>query len=180
MLSFLFLFAVTAQKIEINEKAHMTGFVYDSTEKYDYVITAGHIMDTEPEKIVISGDEAKIIALDYDKKNAESDCALLRKNKGSESKRAIFRTSEPLEDEALTYFGFGHKDKCYINVTDDYVGDVFSFVPPPIPGDSGSPVLDDKGRVVGIVVSYVPGLEVRVGLAVRSSRIVKFIQEKRK
>jgi len=176
----LLLFAVTAQKIEINEKASMTGFVYDSTDKYDYVISAGHIMETDPKKIIIEGADANIIAVDYDRKNAESDCALLRKAKSSKVERAVFRTTKPVEDEVLTYYGFGHNTKCTVNVTDDYDGEVFSFYPPPIPGDSGSPILDDKGRVVGIVVSYVPGLEVRVGLAVHSSRIVKFIQEKRK
>jgi hypothetical protein len=146
------------QNDEIISASSGSGFAVSSD---GYVITNHHVIDGCEKVVVhIKGKELPVTIVTYDPQN---DLALL---KGDFRPKTIFPLSnnrpELLQDIYVAGFPFGDKFSTSVKVTKGIIssltglGNNFSNIQIDAslqPGNSGGPILDDLGNVVGVAVS---------------------------
>ena len=135
-----------------------TGLLIDNK----YVLTASHVIDDADEILVEFSDDAPIKANVY-KKNAEEDWAVLKLDTECNALPVSFAQEIQLGDKVYT-LGFptasllGKSIKYADGSVSALTGmmnntNTFQFSAPIQPGNSGGPIFDKDGRVVGIVLS---------------------------
>lgn len=114
-----------------------------------HALTAAHVVGASDAVIKAKdGDvEAKVIAIDM-----YHDRALLRAAREITTKWRVLREDPPAEGETVFAIGFGGRGYGYTR------GQARNgkLTGSAIPGDSGGPVVDQQGRIVGIITGYSP------------------------
>ena len=145
-------------KSDMIDFASGTGMLIDKS----HVLTASHVVDDADEIVVEFSDSVPIKATVY-RKNAEEDWAVLKLDAECAALPISCASETQLGDKVYT-LGFPSASLLgkSIKYTDGSVSaltgmmdDVKTFqISAPIqPGNSGGPIFDEKGRVVGIVLS---------------------------
>ncbi len=143
---------------DVLDVATGTGLLIDNK----YVLTASHVIDDADEILVEFSDDAPIKANVY-KKNAEEDWAVLKLDAECNALPVSFASKIQLGDKVYT-LGFptasllGKSIKYADGSVSSLTGmmnntNMFQFSAPIQPGNSGGPIFDKDGRVVGIVLS---------------------------
>ena len=140
-----------------NGLATGTGFFIS----YDgHLLTNEHVVAQARELMVFVGDtahKARIVSL-----NEQDDIAILKIN--LKTKPLAIKSSEPFAGTGITVLGFpnigiqGNEIKStfgYVNAASGLKGDqrYFQFSAEIQPGNSGSPVIDEQGYVIGVATS---------------------------
>lgn len=114
-----------------------------------HALTAAHVVGASDAVIKAKdGDvEAKVIAIDM-----YHDRALLRAAREITTKWRVLREDPPAEGETVFAIGYGGRGYGYTR------GQARNgkLTGSAIPGDSGGPVVDQQGRIVGIITGYSP------------------------
>ena len=145
-------------KSDMIDFASGTGMLIDKS----YVLTASHVIDDADEILVEFSDSVSIKATVY-RKNAEEDWAVLKLDAECEALPISYASKIQLGDKIYT-LGFPSASLLgkSIKYTDGSVSALtgmmddakrFQISAPIQPGNSGGPIFDEKGRVVGIVLS---------------------------
>lgn len=139
-----------------------TGFVVHRSGK---ILTNAHVVEGCSEIAVAEGFRASVTALD-----SEVDLALLQTDSGEWTSVASFAARPARLNSDVTVMGFPlHGLLGGLNVTRGSVsaisglrndGDMFQITAAVQPGNSGGPVLDDQGSVVGVVQSKLNAVKV--------------------
>lgn len=135
-----------------------TGMLIDKS----YVLTASHVIDEADEILIEFSDCMPIKATVY-QKNAEEDWAVLKLDAECEAQPISYSPEIQLGDKIYT-LGFPSASLLGKNIkyTDGSVSALtgmmddaktFQISAPIQPGNSGGPIFDDQGRVIGIVLS---------------------------
>jgi S1-C subfamily serine protease len=163
--------AVETQRCAQPNRFHGVGVVVDD----DLVLTAGHVVEGELRDLRVDGEPAVVVALDR-----RTDLALL----GTElpdTAPAVLTGEIPGSARLLTAAGGRdvdidrHVTLVVEHATDraTYRRDVVFFTPGVVDGESGSPLVDDAQRLVGVVIADQDG----EGLAVTAAEIVTLLGE---
>lgn len=141
--------AVVAQPCASPNRDHGVGVVVGP----DLVATAAHVVDGDRRLLTVDGRPASVLVVD-----ARTDLALLR----AEVAGPGATTTDAAPDHGVVRTPDGDRDvdvrRTGRLVVDDatdgvrYERDVHTFTPGVEPGTSGAPLLDDDGRLAGIVV----------------------------
>ena len=145
-------------KSDMIDFASGTGMLIDKS----HVLTASHVIDDADEILVEFSDSVSIKATVY-RKNAEEDWAVLKLDAECEALPISYASKIQLGDKIYT-LGFPSASLLgkSIKYTDGSVSALtgmmddakrFQISAPIQPGNSGGPIFDEKGRVVGIVLS---------------------------
>ncbi len=145
-------------KSDMIDFASGTGMLVDKS----HVLTASHVIDDADEILVEFSDGMPIKATIY-RKNAEEDWAVLKLDAESKALPISYVPDIQLGDKVYT-LGFPSASLLgkSIKYTDGSVSaltgmmddtNTFQISAPIQPGNSGGPIFDEKGRVVGIVLS---------------------------
>jgi S1-C subfamily serine protease len=165
-----------------------TGFVVRAE---GLIITNFHVTRDCRQVETLDGKQLSSIA-----SSPELDISLLQARGELQKKVAIFRNSEPALGEPVTAFGFpltGLLSKAG-NVTTGIVSadtgfrdnsSQFQITAPVQPGNSGGPLLDQYGNVIGVVVSKLDAAKVsdltgdipqNVNFGIKGAEAIKFMQ----
>jgi len=149
---------VTPKQTKIYSAASGTGFAITKT---GYVITNNHVIDGCSR--VRIHDKGKSVIATIVSKDSMNDLALL---KGDFKPRKVFRLSQQspslLQDVFVAGYPFGKSISSSVKVTKGIVssltgiGNNFSNIQIDAalqPGNSGGPIVDDKGNVIGVAVA---------------------------
>lgn len=153
---------VTVQTCDMPTQSHGFGALIAQ----DVVVTAGHTVEGDLRSLTVDGEAAEVIALDR-----RLDLALLRVDVDAD---VLDLSTEPAETARLLGAGRGSaidivKTATLIvhDATDEqrYERIVHTIAPGVAGGTSGAPVVDDEGRVLGIVVLDDRGRDVAYAVA---------------
>lgn len=114
-----------------------------------HALTAAHVVGSS-EAVIKANDgdvAAKVVAIDL-----YHDRALLRADREITTKWRVLREDMPVDGETVFAIGFGGRGYGYTR-GQARGGKLTGSA---IPGDSGGPVCDQQGRVVGIITGYSP------------------------
>lgn len=179
-----------------NELRFGSGFIYKTDNKYGYILTNEHVIDEANNFIVktVSNEEIKAELLGNDK---YLDVAVLRIPKDKVTVTAKIGSSENIqlgETIALVgtsisedYFnavtgghisGLNRKVTASINSKDDWMQDVIQIDAPINHGNSGGPLVNAGGEVIGIITlkTVSQGVE-GIGFAVKIDDVMKHVNE---
>jgi len=140
-----------------------TGTLVAKDERFGYVLTCAHVVDEREGKqlaVEFQG-EARANATVLEQQ-AEADLAILRIDRPAKSCRSICWQKLELR-QPVWQSGYGHKGKpprqIWGQVTHLERGAYFCATPIARLGDSGGPVLNEKGEVVGVIsATWMPDL----------------------
>lgn len=153
-------------------------------------ITNAHVV-ADCKKLTIAHVPGKVVAVDK-----TNDLALL-KREGEEPVASVrFRASDPVLGEEVGAFGFAYSDvlaptgnftKGTVSATSGLANNAATFQHSAAvqPGMSGGPILDEKGRAIGVVVSKLDALKVaratgdvpqNVNFGIKSSTVFAFLR----
>jgi len=164
--------AIESQRCENPNRVHGQGVIVAP----DLVVTAGHVVEGDLRSLTIDGQPAAVALIDRN-----TDLALLS---------AELPDVDPIEFSALRPADLvllgpdgsqpirveGRETLVIEHATDHatYRREVFSFTPGVVEGTSGSPVVDDQGRLAGIVI--LNDEDTREGIAVAASEASALIE----
>lgn len=146
-----------------------------------YIITARHVADQQAQYLAIFGDgavlEAKVVHV-----STFTDCAVLKvercglaiatlREKDVFLGENVFVMGSPVDELFENYVTHGIVSQPDIRLLAISIADLFMLDAAVNPGNSGGPVFDDFGHVVGMVVALVPGAE-GMGYAVKAVDII--------
>ena len=145
-------------KSDMIDFASGTGMLIDKS----YVLTASHVID-EADEILVEFSDCMPIKATVCQKNAEEDWSILKLDDEC-AVQPISYSPEILLGDKIYTLGFPSASLLGKNIkyTDGSVSaltgmmddaNTFQISAPIQPGNSGGPIFDDKGRVVGIVLS---------------------------
>ncbi len=120
-----------------------SGMVLNSRE----VVTALHCVRNTELRVRYKGETINAYV---DKVNFLNDWALLRLTKDVEAKRIDIREENLRDKEQVTAYGYGPADGSLCWYQSRYVNGELEGQQP-VGGDSGGPILDSKGYLVGII-----------------------------
>ncbi len=157
--------AVETQRCEQPNRFHGVGIVVGD----DLVLTAGHTVEGELRELTVDGEPARVVTIDR-----RTDLAIV----SSEVPTASSPTLQPVVPDDGRLLGPEGPRNVDIDrqvtlvvehATDQatYRRDVVIFTPGVVDGDSGSPIVDDAGRLVGVVIADQEG----EGIAVTAAEI---------
>jgi S1-C subfamily serine protease len=160
---------------EGNKSGHFcTGFMVDAAR--GLILTAEHCVSKDNQGVFVDGLEAEVI-----KKN--HDLAVIKVEPFSRPALDIETSSEI--GDPVTAIGYGYGDlfrlKRSIAGTEiadgkrksDLECDLFALDGPVAPGMSGGPIINAKGKVIGITQATAPA----IGLGCKAKEINKFLKE---
>jgi serine protease Do len=161
--------AVETQRCRQPNRFHGAGIVVGD----DLVLTAGHTVEGELRALTVDGEPARVVAIDR-----RTDLAVISADAPTSSE-VITAPDVPEEAQLILLDGTRdvaidrHVTLVVEHATDQatYRRDVVIFTPGVTDGDSGSPIVDDAGRLVGIVVADQAG----EGVAVTAAEIVALL-----
>ena len=162
--------AVETQRCEQPNRFHGVGIVVGD----DLVLTAGHTVEGELRELTVDGEPARVVTIDR-----RTDLAIV----SSEVPTASSPTLQPVVPDDGRLLGpegprnvdFDREVTLVVEHATDqatYRRDVAIFTPGVVDGDSGSPIVDDNGRLVGVVIADQEG----EGIAVTAAEISKLLE----
>ena len=120
----------------------------------DLVATAAHVVDGPRREVTVDGERGRVVAVD-----ARTDLALLAADvdgSGADRRRSTRSTTARSARSTVTAPStFVRTGRLVVHDTTDdarYEREVHTFTPGVEPGTSGAPLVDDDGRLAGIVV----------------------------
>jgi serine protease Do len=153
-----------------------------------YIITARHVASKQAQYLAIFDNnavlEAKVVYI-----STFTDCAVLKvEHRGLATialrEEAVFLGEDvfvigsPVDELFENYVTHGIVSKLRVSLLDLSIADVFMYDAATNPGNSGGPVLDERGCVVGMVVAVVPGAH-GLAYAVYASDIADTLEKAR-
>jgi serine protease Do len=154
-----------------------------------YIITAGHVASKQAQYLAIFGDntvlEAKVVFI-----NAFTDCAVLKvdhrgltpitlREEPAFLGEDVFVVGSPVDELFENYVTHGIVSKLRVRLLDLSITDVFMLDAATNPGNSGGPVLDERGQVIGMVIAVAPGAH-GLAYAVYASDIADTLEKARR
>ncbi|HQR19551.1 MAG TPA: trypsin-like peptidase domain-containing protein [Burkholderiaceae bacterium] len=153
-------------------------------------VTNAHVV-SGCKKLTIGQTPAKVVAADK-----TNDLAILKREGEAPVESVRFRASDPVLGEEAGVFGFAYSDvlaptgnftKGTVSATSGLENNAATFQHSAAvqPGMSGGPILDDKGRAIGIVVSKLDALQVaratgdvpqNVNFGIKASTVFAFLR----
>jgi S1-C subfamily serine protease len=156
----LTLVEVETQRCEQPNRFHGVGFVLDD----DLVLTAGHTVEGDLRDLNVDGRPARVVTIDR-----RTDLALVSVDLPAanppEPASAIPATARLLGLDGEREVTIDRNVTLIVEHATDratYRRDVVVFAPGVVDGDSGSPLVDDAGRLVGLVIADQEGEGVAV------------------
>ncbi len=172
----------TTRKVPFEANFRATGFLLDGR---GYVVTNAHVVDKAKNLIVenINGDQFAAIAV-YS--NPETDLAILKITDSSYKKignlpYGLTKSGANLAEQIFT-LGYPREEivynEGYLSATSGYYGDTtaYQISIAANPGNSGGPVLDRNGQVIGIISSKETNAD-GVVFAIKAKNIIDAVKE---
>lgn len=146
--------AITSQRCERPNDVHGLGIVVSE----DLVLTAGHTVEGNLRELTVDGQPAEVVTIDRN-----TDLAVVHALLPPEIDRTGALALTALRPDSLVLLGVDGPRDVHVDIrqtlviehaTDraTYRRDVVVFTPGVVEGSSGSPLVDDQGRLAGIVI----------------------------
>ncbi len=153
--------AVETQRCQQPNRFHGVAVVVGD----DLVLTAGHTVEGALRELTVDGEPARVVTIDR-----RTDLAILSAEVATTPDDFVAASEIPEEAQIVGLDGTRpvdidrHVTLVVEHATDraTYERDVVFFIPGVTDGDSGSPLVDDAGRLVGVVVADQEGEGVAV------------------